>query len=126
MARRDEWIDEDVVFEDDPARALRPFLMTGGRTRVSVDDLEFETLVERTGDAPSALRFESARIVEMCTSALSVAEVSAHLSIPLGSAMVIVGDLIADGHLLAHRTYNAESDSGISLVTRIIAGVKQL
>ena len=128
MARRDDdWIDEDIVFEDDESRALRPFLLTGGRTKSNVDDLEFETLVERTGQGDvSSLRFESAQVIDVCDSPLSVAEISAHLSIPLGSAMVLVGDLIADGHLLSHRTYNAASDSGVSLVTRIIAGVKQL
>ena len=127
MARRDEWVDDDIVFEDDESRSLRPYMLTGGRTHVTVDGLEVETLVERVEDADqAALRFESAQVTALCTDPLSVAEISAHLSIPLGSTMVLVGDLVASGHLLSHRTYNAESDPGVSLVTRIIAGVKQL
>ncbi|MEM7096517.1 MAG: DUF742 domain-containing protein [Actinomycetota bacterium] len=126
MARRDDWIAEDIVFEDDRSRALRPFLVTGGRTTTDTD-LEYETLVEATGAAVrEPLRFESAQVVARCTEPLSVAEISAHLSIPLGSALVLVGDLVEAGHLLSHHTHNAESDAGFSLVTRIIAGVKQL
>lgn len=127
MARRDEWIDDDVVLEGEAAPAVRPFLLTGGRTQTTVAGLEYETLVERIdGTDVSRLRFESAQVVDLCDAPLSVAEVSAHLSIPLGTAMVLVGDLVADGHLEAHHTYNAETDAGVGLLTRIIAGVKQL
>jgi len=127
MSRRDEWVEDDVVFEDGESRSLRPYLLTGGRTQTEVDGLAFETLVERTNNADQhGLRFESVRVVEMCDEPISVAEVSAHLSIPLGSTMVLIGDLITSGHLLSHRTINAASDAGVSLVTRIIAGVKQL
>lgn len=127
MARRDDWDEDDIVFEDGETRALRPYLLTGGRTRTNVDGLKFETLVEQTEQVDtSRLRFESAKLIDMCRKPISVAELSAHLSIPLGSTMVMIGDLIASGHLLSHRTINAASDAGVSLVTRIIAGVKKL
>lgn len=127
MARRDEWVEDDIVFEDEGAAALRPYLLTGGRTHTDVGDLKFETLVEKTDSVDrNNLRFESAKVIEMCDSPISVAEISAHMSIPLGSTMVLIGDMIAGGHLVSHRTYNAASDAGVSLVTRIIAGVKQL
>ena len=128
MSRRDEWVEDDIVFEDEEAQALRPYLLTGGRTRSAVDGLAFETLVEKGSEAARAdqLRFENAKLLDLCDAPISVAELSAHLSIPLGSTMVMIGDLIASGHLLSHRTINAASDAGVSLVTRIIAGVKQL
>jgi len=128
MGRRDEWVEDDIVFEDEEAKALRPYLLTRGRTRSAVDGLAFETLVEKdAGQADAAqLRFENAKLLEMCDAPISVAELSAHLSIPLGSTMVMIGDLVASGHLLSHRTINAASDAGVSLVKRIIAGVKQL
>lgn len=129
MSRRDDWVEDDVVFVDEEAKPLRPYLLTGGRTRTSVDGLAFETLVEQknTSEADkNELRFENVQVLDMCDSPISVAEISAHLSIPLGSTMVLIGDLIASGHLLSHRTINAASDVGVSLVNRIIAGVKQL
>jgi len=127
MSRRDDWDEDDIVFEDEGSNTLRPFLLTGGRTHGEVDGLVFETLVEKTtASSTDGLRFESAKVVDMCDAPISVAEISAHMSIPLGSTMVLIGDLIATGHLVSHRTINAASDAGVSLVTRIIAGVKQL
>lgn len=127
MPRRDDWVEDDIVFEDEESQTLRPFLLTGGRTHANVDGIAFETLVEKTSNVDkSPLRFESAKVIAMCDEPISVAEISAHLSIPLGTAMVLIGDLVADGNLIAHRTINAATDAGVSLVTRIIAGVKQL
>jgi len=128
MSRRDDWIEDDIVFEDDDSRSLRPYLLTGGRTHADVEGLVFETLVEKANQTvdKSGLRFESAKVVDMCDDPISVAEISAHMSIPLGATMVLIGDLIASNHLISHRTINAASDAGVSLVTRIIAGVKQL
>ena len=128
MSRRDDWIEDDVVFEDDNSRAVRPYLLTGGRTHADVEGLVFETLVERVDGKvdKQGLRFESAKVVDMCDAPISVAEISAHMSIPLGATMVLIADLIASGYLISHKTINAASDAGVSLVTRIIAGVKQL
>jgi len=128
MSRRDDWVEDDIVFEDDESRSPRPYLLTGGRTHADVDGLVFETLVERVevSAGKRGLRFEPAKVVDMCDDPISVAEISAHMSIPLGATMVLIGDLIASGHLISHRTINAASDAGVSLVTRIIAGVKQL
>ena len=127
MSRRDDWVEDDVVFEDDESRSLRPYLLTGGRTHAEVEGLAFETLVQKVdGVDGTRLRFESAQVVDMCDSPISVAEISAHMSIPLGATMVLIGDLISSGHVVSHRTINAASDAGVSLLTRIIAGVKQL
>jgi len=127
--RRDDWVEDDIVMEDGESKSLRPYLVTGGRTRTEVDGLAFETLVEKpNGGLATDLRFESAKVIDLCDAPISVAEISAHLSIPLGSAMVLIGDLIGAGHLKSHKTFNAKAapDSGVSLIKRIIAGVKQL
>ena len=127
MSRRDDWVEEDIVFEDAESTALRPFLLTGGRTRAAVSGLQFETLVEpSTTNSVDDLRFEAAEVMRLCDHAISVAEISAHLSIPLQSTMVLIGDLISSGHLRAHQTVDVASESGVSLVERLIAGVKQL
>jgi hypothetical protein len=77
---------------------VRPFLLTGGRTRPLHDGLRVETLVSALPAALSApLRFERYRIVELCQTPLSVAEISAHLGIPLGVARVLVADLATEG-----------------------------
>nr|WP_205864469.1 DUF742 domain-containing protein [Planosporangium mesophilum] len=77
---------------------VRPFLLTGGRTRPLHDGLRVETLVSAAPAALSApLRFERYRIVELCQTPQSVAEISAHLGIPLGVTRVLVADLATEG-----------------------------
>ena len=73
---------------------VRPFVVTGGRTRSRVDGLRFETLVQATGLSGHDLRFETSRVHALCTDAIAIAELSAHLAIPTGTIKVIVGDLI--------------------------------
>ena len=79
--------------------------MTGGRTRPTHDDLEIETLVctTSTGDQTPKLTVEQRAIAALCRDILSIAEVSAHLHLPLGVVRVLVGDM-ADEHLvMVHR-----------------------
>jgi hypothetical protein len=84
--------------EDGPA--VRPFMLTGGRTTPMHDGLRIETQLRAAPAALSApLRFESRRIVELCQRSKSLADLSAALAAPLGVVRVIVGDLLADGYL---------------------------
>jgi hypothetical protein len=79
---------------------LRPFVLTGGRTRPLHDGLRIETLVSALPAALSApLRFELRRIVELCQQPLSVAEIAVRLGLPLGVARVLVADLVTDGYI---------------------------
>ncbi|HEV2929087.1 MAG TPA: DUF742 domain-containing protein, partial [Propionibacteriaceae bacterium] len=65
---------------------VRPYAMTGGRTRPTNDDLEIEALVSTTamvGRTPK-LTVEQRAIAALCHDLLSIAEVSAQLHLPLG------------------------------------------
>ncbi len=108
---------------------VRPFLVTGGRTRSAVSGLRLVTLVQTTNKMRTGLRFEAARVAELCDQAISIAEISARLAIPAGTVKVVVGDLVESGHLMTHRTIEG-GDQGapedIQLISRLIAGVKRL
>jgi hypothetical protein len=83
---------------------IRPFMLTGGRTRPAHEGLRVETLIQAyPWAAERPLRFEARRIVEFCQQAVSVAELSAALQVPLGVARVLVSDLIADGLVMLVR-----------------------
>jgi hypothetical protein len=78
---------------------VRPFLLTGGRTRPVRDDLRVESLIQSQGGVmPGSLRFEARRIYEVCRQPTSIAEIAAALGVPLGVTRVLVSDLIADGY----------------------------
>jgi hypothetical protein len=113
------------VEEEDGADDLiiRPFLLTGGRTRPARDGLAIETLIQtRPGAMSSSLRFEARQIVELCRQATSMAEVAASLRVPLGVARVLVSDLVADGSV----TVVQREELSVQLIERIRDRVRAL
>ncbi len=105
---------------------VRPFLVTGGRTKSSVEGLQFETMVHGTGLDGSDLRFEPARVFGLCQNAIAIAEISAHLEIPIATVKVVLGDLIDSGHIEVHRTIDTTDSDDIQLISRLIDGVRRL
>jgi hypothetical protein len=98
-------------------------MVTGGRTRPLQDGLRVETLISAQPAALSApLRFEMRRIVELCQTPLSLAEVAIRLGVPLGVARVLVGDLITDGVV----TYSTQAEIPIDVIERIRDRVRAL
>jgi hypothetical protein len=90
---------------------VRPFLVTGGRTRPLRDGLRIESLVSAQPAALSApLRFELRRIVELCQEPRSVAEVAVRLGVPLGVARVLVADLVSGGYATCQEAAEIPTD----------------
>ncbi len=124
-----EGIEED--FEE--SRLVRPYALTGGRTRPSEGDLPLEALVYPTGDAPSkavrGVAIERHKILDLCTSELlSVAEISAKLSLPIGVIRVLVSDLIGEGVVKASatRAQTIASSTDIRLLESVLNGIASL
>jgi len=103
---------------------VRPFVITGGRTRAAYASLRMETMIQTVGTPRDDLNFERARIVDFCYEPISIAEVAAELGIPLGVAIVIVGDLVDDGCL--ETTYSDPVEIEVSTLTRMIERVRAL
>jgi hypothetical protein len=107
---------------------VRFYTMTGGRSRASVP-LEFESMLRITHvgrELRPTFTFERAAIAELCASeTLSVAEISAKIDRPIGVVRVVCGDLVADGALQAFTSTPSVVDD-VSLITRLIAGVRAL
>ena len=97
-------------------QAVRPFVLTGGRTRPLVDHLRIETLVLADRAAMTApLIFEERAVVRLCQRAHSLAEIGAALGVPIGVARVIVADLVAAGHVSVQQT----AELPISVIERM-------
>lgn len=104
-------------------RAVRPFVMTGGRTRPLVDDLRIETLVTaKRASMTAPLKFEERTVVRLCQRAHSVAEIGAELHVPVGVARVIVADLVTTGHV----SVSESAELPISVIERMRDLVKAL
>jgi len=111
------------------AAAVRPYTWTRGRTKAGFD-LAIETLVSTSprGRAQVAtLQVEHRAVAELCEQTRSVAEVAALLSLPLGVARVVLGDMAGLGVVTVHQTASsAGSAPDLALMERVLSGLRRL
>lgn len=122
---------EDESVED--ARVVRPYALTRGRTRPRRADLPLEALVRGVAGASdtsdTAGTPERRRILDLAGGAiLSVAELSAHLSLPLGVVRVLVGDLADDGLVVVHSgsPTSANRATNLTVLESVLDGIHSL
>lgn len=110
-----------------PRSRLRvpPYAVTGGRTRVDVD-IPFEALVrttERGRENMPMIAFERRDILKLAENPIAVAELSAHLRLPIGAIRVLVGDLSVEGHVQT-KAMTVKADT--ALLERVRDGLRRL
>jgi hypothetical protein len=109
--------------------AVRPYAWTRGRTRSGLD-LQIETLVStsaRGRDQMALLQFEHRSVAQLCERAHSVAEVAATLSVPLGVAKVLLGDMAGLGLVTVHQSVGSNGDvPDLALMERVLSGLRRL
>ena len=114
---------------DDFRFAVRPYSWTGGRTR-PVQELAVEMLVSTSDEGRNVAAIcsaEHAAIAELCAEIRSVAEVAAHLSLPLGVVRVLLADMIETGLVHAHRNPVGWGNlPDLSLMERVLEGLYRL
>jgi hypothetical protein len=120
----------DDLGEEPEAEAepiVRPFIVTGGRTRPTDEGLRVETLVTALPSALSApLSFERRHIVEICQRPLSIAEIANSLATPIGVVRVIIADLVAERYVTVEQPLNLRDSTSVQLLERIRDGVRAL
>ena len=122
----DHW-ERDVAGEPS---LVRPYILTSGRTDPTVYlplEAPIETLPD---DKPGQWPGNDVRgqILRLCNDHPSVAEIAAQLSLPLGVARVLVGDLVTQGYLRVHTTLEdaATLDERRELIGRTLRGLRAL
>ena len=113
-----------------PARSrVRPYARTGGRTR-SDHNLALEALVSTSDDGRryrGVRSIEHRRICDLCLDTRSVAEIAAHLRLPLGVVKILVGDMADLGLVLIHQTELILGDrSSREFMERVLQGLRAL
>lgn len=128
---------EDIALESldpllgvDSAAPVRAYAWTRGRTRSEIP-LQLETLVSTSDlgrQQARQLGEEHYAITGMCHSPRSVAEIAALLSVPIGVARVLVGDMAESGLVVVHQTAAADSDNlpNLNLMERVLSGLRRL
>lgn len=111
-------------YDDIDDNTVRPFVITGGRTRPVDDHLRVETLVRAEPAALSApVQFERRRIVELCQRPIAVADIAVALRVPLGVAMVLVADLAAERLVRVDRSAAEPSRETIERIRDRVRGL---
>ena len=106
-------------------RRVRPYAMTRGRTRPVYADLEIEALVSTTsvGEQTPRPTVEQRAIAALCHDILSIAEVSAHLHLPLGVIRVLVGDMVDEHLVMVYRPTQVGDRPDLALLERVLYGL---
>jgi hypothetical protein len=104
---------------------VRPFIMTGGRTRSKNTNLRFETLVQRTGtEMPGTVPMEQRAMLARSENAISVAELASELDLVVGVACVLLNDLI-DGGLI--EVFESDPDTiDLDMLTAMVDKIRSL
>jgi hypothetical protein len=123
---------DDARDESDGAqRALvRPYVLTRGRTTSSLGTIELHAPVLALISTDQLRRNatpEGRKIVELCQTPTSVAELSARLQTPVGVVRVLVGDL-ADAQMVQVRQTAPEhaEHRDVRLLERLLDGIRAL
>ncbi len=115
--------DGDSLDESSPS-LFRPYIIAGGLTRSTDDDLSIDTVVEIRSVALSArLDFEREAIVNYCAEPQSIAELASRLDLPLSVARVLVSDMTAEGILHRHQ---AADPFDRAFIEELIEGIRSL
>ena len=121
-----------------PAR-VRPYSLTGGRTRfghvllVETFVAALEAPAERrelpNGSLPTLstkVMPELLAIVELCRRMRTVAEISALLKMPLGVVRVLLSDLADQGKIRVYGTGHGTGQPDRALLERVLNGLRRL
>jgi hypothetical protein len=109
------------------SKRIRPYALTGGRTRTR-HHLLVETLISVPEFDPvlaESLMPESRLLYSRARQRMSVAELSASLDLPLGVVRVLVSDLAGQNAVFIHPTAYAYQNNP-RVLERILDGLKQL
>jgi hypothetical protein len=135
MGPDDKWVDRDA------GPVVRPYAVTGGRTEPAdgeVLDLIAVVVVSRkrkrsgaadaakaAGDV-SALSPEHRRILALCQRPITVADVAAETTLPLGVVRVLLADLTQQGRISVLPQRPADEQPSADLLKEVLHGLRAL
>jgi hypothetical protein len=117
--------------DTDEPQLVRPYSLTAGRTDSRIS-LPLEAPVETVHAPQKPPRWPGndvrGQILSLCAASPSVAEVAAVLSLPLGVARVLIGDLVTQGYMRVHTTLgdSTTDDERRELIGRTLRGLRAL
>ncbi|WP_240137112.1 DUF742 domain-containing protein [Streptomyces sp. MUM 178J] len=117
---------EGPLFDDVAGRLVRPYTVSGGRTRPTAT-LELLSLVMATGSVPPRAQLgpEHVTALALCGGPTSVAEVAACLRLPAAIAKVVLSDLMDCGAVTARAPRSPDTPTDRSLLEAVLDGLRR-
>lgn len=116
--------------EDEAEGVVRPYALTGGRTRAAGAVLPMEALVQALVAPAVTDTPERRKILQLCADTFeSVAEISAHLRLPVGVVRIVVADLLESEQVRVHGLTTSQSTSpsiSLSVLESVLDGITSL
>ncbi|GAQ58896.1 DUF742 domain-containing protein [Streptomyces acidiscabies] len=111
-------------------RYLRPYAITGGRTRHSQHAFTLITQIVSRSVADTdqeAVAPEAAKILELCRDrAVAIAEIAALIDLPVSVVKILCGDLLNTSLILVQSPPGKESQPDVELIERVMDAIRQL
>lgn len=121
--------DQHAWLDQDAGPVVRPYTLTGGRSRPITGGLSLLTHVEALY-APDAdlinLQPEHRAILIMTRTALSMAEIAARLDLPVGVVRVLIGDLLHENLVSTFESDTAINPPDENTLQAVIDGLRAL
>lgn len=119
----------EVSGGDEAGRLVRPFTLTGGRTRPSRADFTLITTVTAVDPPPERAarpQPEHARILRLCARPVAVAELAAHLDLPVSVVVIMLCDLLEAGLITARPPRPVTGTPDLDLLQKVRDGLGQI
>lgn len=111
--------------EEQTSSAVRPYVITGGRSGAKGEVLPWESLVTASQvPPPPTLQPEYRKILRHCQGMLSLAEVSAHLGQPPSVVQVLIADLVEWGLALVRPPVAPAERTDVALLRKVLDGLE--
>ncbi|MGW5215214.1 MULTISPECIES: DUF742 domain-containing protein [unclassified Streptomyces] len=115
---------------DVAGRLVRPFTLTGGRTRPSRADFTLITTVTAADPQPEAAgrpQPEHTRILRLCAEPVAVAEIAARLDLPMSVIVIMLCDLLEAGRITVHPPHHVtRTTPDLDLLQKVRDGLGRL
>ncbi|MEU9559305.1 DUF742 domain-containing protein [Streptomyces fumanus] len=116
--------------DDAEGRLVRPFTLTGGRTRPSRADFALITTVTAVDPPPTRAprpQPEHLRILKLCAEPMAVAELAARLDLPVSVVVILLCDLLEAGRITARAPHPVtRSAPDLDLLQKVREGLGRL
>ncbi|MFG2084684.1 MULTISPECIES: DUF742 domain-containing protein [unclassified Spirillospora] len=116
---------DEVWLDEDAGPLIRPYTVTAGRTHPTVD-LDLLSLVVAAGPLPPAMDPEHGKALEVCRTPTSVAEVAAHLRLPVIVTKIVLSDLVERRAIELQTAYSATDPTDRALLEKLLDGLQRV